>query len=218
MDFTDIYPYMPVLLKGSLVTLALTGVVIAIAAPIAFSVALLRRGSVGFVSGILAVLGWIFRGIPPLILLLAAYFIPTHLGWHIGSFQAAVMAMSIYMVFYYVEVFRAGLEAISIEQYQTAKSLGLTRFRTMRRIIFPQMLPIIAPPFISHSSTLLKTTALASAVAVPELTGAARNLFSVTFRPLEVLLVAALIYGIMSAALFYLQYEVEKRYGRSHVA
>lgn len=113
--------------------------------------------------------------------------------------------MSAYMAFYFAEAFIGGLNSVPRGQWQAARALGLSPSRTLLRIILPQTIPAALPPYISHATEILKGTALAAAVAVPELSSAAKRVFVVTYRPLEVLIIAAAIYAVLDGLLLLLQ-------------
>jgi His/Glu/Gln/Arg/opine family amino acid ABC transporter permease subunit len=214
LDFATVFALWPAFLKGTLVTIALTLSILVISTPSGFLVAFARNARNPLISVPFLVASWITRGIPPLLLLLIVFFIPAQYGFKIPSFISATIAMSLYMSFYFGEVFRGGLASIDRGQYEAGDALGLSSSRIFVRVILPQLLPVVTPSYISHSSTLLKNTALASAVAVQELTGIAKDLFAVTYRPFETLLVVAIIYGLISALLFVAQGSVERRWAK----
>ncbi|QQA41964.1 amino acid ABC transporter permease [Pelagovum pacificum] len=196
---------MPALLKGALVTLQLTGAALLLATPLGVVLALLRSAPSATVRGTVAGLSWIFRGIPPLLLLFFSFFGLPILGLTLDPMAAAILAMTAYTSFYFAEAFASGLRSVPPGQWQAAAALGLSPGRTLIRIILPQTIPAALPPYISHATEVLKGTALAAAVAVPELTSAARKVFVVNYRPLEVLIVAAAIYAVMDGLLVVLQ-------------
>ncbi len=210
LDFGIIAVVWPALLKGSLVTVQLTLAVLICATPLAVLVALGRDSKIPALRLPLAVFSAVLRGIPPLLVLFIVFFGLPPAGITLDPFPSAVLAMTCYMAFYFGEVFRGGLQSVPPDQWRAAEALGLKPSRTVVRIILPQTLPAVLPPYISHATEVLKGTALATAVAVPELTSAARQVFVVTFRPFEVLIVAALIYAVLDGILLTLQYWGER--------
>lgn len=205
LDFSGLPMFMPALLRGSLVTVELTVAVLVIATPLGAVVALARTSSSAPVRTTVMVLSWIFRGIPPLLLLFFAFFALPFMGIRLNPLLSAVVAMSAYMAFYFAEAFIGGLNSVPRGQWQAARALGLSPSRTLLRIILPQTIPAALPPYISHATEILKGTALAAAVAVPELSSAAKRVFVVTYRPLEVLIIAAAIYAVLDGLLLLLQ-------------
>lgn len=213
LDFSIIWVVWRRLLAGAWVTAQLTLAVLALATPLAVIVALLRNLRFALIAWPLAALSATLRGIPPLLILFIFFFGVPAFGWRTGPFESAVMAMSTYMAFYFGEVFRGALAAVPAGTVQAATSLGLSRPRIFFRIVLPQALPSAIPPYISHATEVLKGTALTTAISVPELTGTANQLFSVTFRPFEVLIAVALIYGVLDGCLIAAQALAERRYG-----
>ena len=212
LDFAAVLAVWPALARGAGVTLLLTGTVLLLATPCAMLVALGRQGRWWAVRAALGLASWVVRGIPPLLLLLIVFFLPPDYGVTLPPFTAAVTGLSIYMIFIFGEVFRAGLIAIDRGQYQAADALGLPPWRTFRRIVLPQLVPVALPSYVSHASSLLKNTSLATVVAVRELTSVGKSLMAVTFRPLETLLAVGLVYGAFSAVLLLLQFRLERRW------
>jgi His/Glu/Gln/Arg/opine family amino acid ABC transporter permease subunit len=204
-DFGIVLVVWPALLRGTAVTVELTLVVLAAATPLAVLAALARDSRSKAVALTTAVVSWILRGIPPLLVLFVVFFALPPLGVKLAPFPSAAIAMTLYMTFYFGEVFRAGLASVPAGQWAAAQALGLSRPRTFLRIVVPQMIPAALPPYVSHATEVLKGTALAAAVAVPELTNAAKQVFAVTFRPFEILIAAALIYAVLDGALLLLQ-------------
>jgi His/Glu/Gln/Arg/opine family amino acid ABC transporter permease subunit len=201
LDFAILLTVWPALLRGTLVTVMLTGLVLLFATPGGLFVALLRSVRSPIVGRVLATASWILRGVPPLLLLFLVFFGLPAVGLRLDPLPSATIAMSVYMSFYFGEVFRSGLASVDAGQWRAAEALGLSRARTLGRIILPQTVPAALPPYISHATEVLKGTALAAAVAVPELTSAARQVFVVTYRPFEILLAAAAIYAALDSVL-----------------
>ncbi len=214
LDFSAVLAVWPALAQGAGLTLLLTGAVLALATPCAMAVALGRQGRWRSLSRALAVVSWVVRGIPPLLLLLIVFFLPPDYGISLPPFASAVAGLALYMTFIFGEVFRAGLIAIDRGQYQAADALGLSPWRVFRRIVLPQMLPVVLPSTVSHASSLLKNTSLATVVAVRELTSVGKSLMAITFRPLETLIVVGLVYAGFSAVLLLLQGWLERRWAR----
>lgn len=205
MQFGILLTVWPALLRGTMVTVELTGSVLLFATPLGILVAELRNIRQPVVRAAVAVASWVFRGIPPLLILFFVFFGLPQFGVALPPFPSAVIGMTVYMAFYFAEAFRAGYESVPTGQWRAAEALGLSKSRTLFRVILPQTVPAALPPYISHSTDLLKGTALAAAVAVPELTTAAKQVFVVTYRPIEILLAAGLIYAVLDAVLLVLQ-------------
>jgi polar amino acid transport system permease protein len=152
------------------------------------------------------------RGIPLLVQLISWYFafpvIIQYLGKSIGSpalesYQADPIVMAIIgLVFcygaYMSEIFRAGIQSIPKGQMEAARSLGMTYFQAMRHVVLPQAFRVILPPIGNEFIALLKDSSLVSVVAVADLTRRGREYSSVHFNPIEVWLLVALLYLVMT--------------------
>src|SRR5205085_5690476 len=109
-------------------------------------------------------------------------------------FVAAILGLGLNEGAYMAEIVRAGI--ISVEEGQTdaAQSLGLTRMYTMRRIVLPQAMRVIIPPTGNETISMLKTTSLVSVIAYTELLYSVQLIYSVNFKTIPLLLVAAIWY------------------------
>jgi len=152
------------------------------------------------------------RGIPLLVQLISWYFavpvIIQYLGKAIGSpalegFQADPIVLAVIgLVFcygaYMSEIYRAGIQSIPKGQMEAARSLGMTYFQAMRHVVLPQAFRVILPPIGNEFIALLKDSSLVSVVAVADLTRRGREYSSMHFNPIEVWLLVALLYLVMT--------------------
>ena len=111
----------------------------------------------------------LFRALPLLVLLVLIYYALPFLGVRLSSFAAATAALSLVSGAYTAEIFRAGIEAVPRGQFEASAALGLRRWRVMRFVVLPQAIRIVVPPLTSNGINVLKDTALASVVAMPDL-------------------------------------------------
>ena len=149
------------------------------------------------------------RGIPLMILALFLYFgvIKNSLGLTIS----AVLILGINASAYMAEIFRAGIQAIDYGQMEAARSLGMSYFQTMGRVILPQAVKIMIPSLMNQFISSLKDTAILSAISVNELTMSARTIIARNYKAYEVYSYAAVIYIIVITALTFLSKKVEQR-------
>lgn len=189
---------------GLLVAATVCGTVLGIIGAVASRArnALVRRTALAY--------SWIFRGSPPLIVLLFCYFGLGEIGLKLSPFQAAVLGLSLVSAAYFMEIFRAGIAAVPRGQFEAATALGMSRMHIARRIVYPQTLPIIVPPYFSSVISNLKDTALASAIAVGELVGVSRLIIGSTLRPIEIFTIAAVIFVALGSLLVRCQTLLEK--------
>jgi His/Glu/Gln/Arg/opine family amino acid ABC transporter permease subunit len=164
--------------------------------------AVLRWLSSGFV--------WLFRGIPALVLLFFTFYALPQLGVSMSPVNAAILGLGLSASAYNAEFFRSGIMSVDKGQWEASRALAISGARTWRRIVLPQAVRIILPPYMSNAITLLKSTSLASVITVSEITGVANRLISSTFRPIEILTVVAALYLAMSTVLTLLQHLAER--------
>ncbi len=152
------------------------------------------------------------RGIPLLVQLMAWYFAVPVIIQYIGKasgnaslegFQADPIVLAIIgLVFcygaYMSEIYRAGIQSIPKGQMEAARSLGMTYFQAMRHVVLPQAFRVILPPIGNEFIALLKDSSLVSVVAVADLTRRGREYSSMHFNPIEVWLLVALLYLVMT--------------------
>jgi His/Glu/Gln/Arg/opine family amino acid ABC transporter permease subunit len=158
----------------------------------------------------------VFRGVPFLALLIFLYF---GLGkflvaLHVKDFWLAFVAISVGESAYLAEIYRGAIRSIGPAQWDAARTQGLTRGQTLRYVVLPQAVPVAIPPTINQLVSTVKVTALASLIAVPELTAAAQNLIAETFRPMPVYLLVAVLYLILTVPLTYLAKWLERMVSR----
>jgi polar amino acid transport system permease protein len=112
------------------------------------------------------------------------------------------------------EIVRAGILSVDEGQTEAAQALGMTRLRTMRRIVLPQAMRVIIPPTGNETISMLKTSSLVSVIAYPELLYSAQLIYAANYRQIPLLLVASIWYLILTTVLSIGQYYVERRFGR----
>jgi len=154
-----------------------------------------------------------FRATPILVQLVWIYYaLPILMGVQMGNIAAASVGIGLHEAAYIAEIFRAGIASIHRGQSDAAKSLGMSYGQAMRRIILPQAVRRMVPPFINEFATLMKLTTLGSVLAVNELLHEAENLINNTYRPLEVYTALALVFGLLIYPFIWLSQRLEKRW------
>ncbi len=173
---------------------------------------------------------WFFRGTPLLVQMFIVYFGTPYLLGGVdlfprdvifgfvslrGAVLAGIVALSINEGAYMSEIVRAGIMSVDPGQTEAAKSLGMTYRLTMSRIVLPQALRVIVPPLGNEFNNMLKTTSLMSIIAVEELFRVAQSVYSVTFKPFEAFVGAALYYLALTTIWSTIQSQIERRLGVS---
>jgi len=158
------------------------------------------------------------RGTPLLVQLFIIYYgIPlpvpdvTILGMDMSRFIPGVMALSINSGAYVAEIIRAGIQAIDKGQMEAARSLGLTHSMAMRYIIFPQAIRNILPALGNEFVVVIKESSIASIVGIADLMFNTNVVRGALYKPMEPLLIAALIYFILTFTLSKFLNKAERR-------
>ncbi len=138
----------------------------------------------------------LFRAIPILVLLIIIYYALPFAGLRLTSFTSAASAISMVAGAYSAEIFRAGIEAVPLGQFEAGRALGLRPMFVMFKVILPQALVIVVPPTTSNAINVMKDTALASVVAMPDLLKQATQAQALAANPTP-LITAAAIYIIL---------------------
>ena len=183
----------PLLLQGLGVTVLLGAVSIVLGFVAGLLMALLRLYGPAPLRTLARIYIDVFRSIPLLVLLVLVYYALPFVGVRLSSFAAATTALSLVSCAYTAEIFRAGIEAIPKGQFEAAGAIGLSFFDTMRDVVLPQALRIVTPPLTSNCINVLKDTALASVVAMPDLLKQATQAQALSANP-SPLIGAALLY------------------------
>ena len=142
---------------------------------------------------------WLFQSVPLLMLLfLFGLGIPRLFGQNVDPWIAAIGALTLYTSAYLADVWRGSIEAVPKGQWEGAFALNFTPAKRMRKIIIPQIFPIILPPAANLTVELLKATALVALVTVVDLTFEAKQINSITWLSAQCFGTALLIYYIIS--------------------
>ncbi|HKQ97497.1 MAG TPA: ABC transporter substrate-binding protein/permease [Candidatus Polarisedimenticolia bacterium] len=214
--------YFPFLLRGAWITIQLSFASFALAILIGLPIALmrlygaapLRWFAIGYVE--------FFRGIPVLILLYFLYYGLADLAglypWlgvlRLGPMQSAIIGLGLNYGSYEAEVYRAGVASVPAGQWEAAASLGMPSSLTFRRIILPQAIRTILPPMTNDFVALFKDTSIVSMIAVVELSKQYQILSKSSMKYLEIGLMTALLYLLMSVPLGALSRRLEKIWGK----
>ena len=221
------------ILHGVVVTIELTVISMAIGILLGILLAIMRMSPNPLISGSSWLYIWFFRGTPLLVQLLfwnfiaALYpridlgvpfgpsFIHVNANTLIPGFVAAILGFGLNEGAYMAEIVRAGALSVSEGQTEAAKSLGMTRLLTMRRIVLPQAMRVIIPPTGNETISMLKNTSLVLVIAsVFDLLFETAQIYSAQFNEIPLLIVASIWYLAMTSVLYIGQYFIERRYGR----
>ncbi len=204
----------PFLLKGAMYTIVLSLGGMFFGLLLGFGLALMRLSALRLLSWTSRIYVSFFRGTPLLVQLFMIYYGLPQLGIQLDPLPAALVGFSLNMAAYVCEILRAAISSIDKGQWEAAASIGMTRAQTLRRAILPQAARTALPPLGNSFISLVKDTALAATIQVPELFRQAQLITARTFEIFTMYLAAALIYWLLATALATLQNHLEARVNR----
>ena len=217
--------YLPLLLDGTRVTLVLTLSSFALALCLGLGIATARLYGPKPVQILAVAYVEFFRGVPLLLLLFFLYFgLPSVLasiglagiGEWITPFGAAWLGLGLTYAAYEAEIQRSAIQSIPQGQWEAAAALGMTRGLTFRRIILPQAVRIALPPTTSDLVALFKDTSVASAITLLELNKQYQILAKSSLKFVEIGIITAILYLVLSLPLGLASRALERRLGAGH--
>lgn len=194
LDFSVIGANAGLFVRGTLYTLLVAASTIAASVILAVPLAVMRESSLGWLRTLVAGYSWIARATPALTVLFVTYYGLPVVGVYLEPIPSAIIGLTLVSTGYNLEIIRAGLRAVPQGQFDAARALGLEGRALYRYVVFPQALRIAVPPLFSNMTLMIKGSALASLVAVSELTGEAMGLISLTYKSIPILLTIGAIY------------------------
>jgi polar amino acid transport system permease protein len=201
--------------QGALMTLFLTGSSIGIGLVAGLFLGLAKLSTHRWLRVPATIFVEIFRDTPLLVLLLWIFYcLPILTGLKIDIIESAILGLSIHASAYLAEVYRAGIQSVDRGQMESARSLGMSFWQGMQRVVLPQAIRRMIPPFLNVTADFMKASALASVVGVWELLRQASNLIANTWRPLEAYTAVAVTYLILIVPVVWLTGVLERRLAR----
>ena len=212
-NFAIVWRHADKLFQGLLLSLELTVVSIAIGMAIGVVLALARIDGPKWLGGLVSAYVEFIRNVPLLLLVYIVFYgLPSAVDLQYDATTSFIVTLSIYAGAYFVEVMRAGLEAVPRGLIEAGKSIGLTPFNVLWHVRLTTAMRIALPSLSNTYVSLFKDTSIASAIAVPELAYGMRWIETQTFRTVEVYLLATPIYLVASYAILLALRYVERRY------
>ncbi|KTB91865.1 amino acid ABC transporter permease [Pseudomonas syringae ICMP 11293] len=205
-------------LQGAALTLYVSVCSIVVSVALGFVTALARLSSSAVAFGIASFYASFFRGTPLLIQILLIYLGLPQLGIVPGAITAGVIALSLNYGAYLSEIFRAGIIGVSAGQREAALALALRPAQIFWRVTLPQAMRTIIPPTTNQFISMLKDSSLISVMGVWEVMFLAQSYGRSSYRYIEMLTTAAVLYWIMSIGLELLQSRLERHYGKAYQA
>jgi polar amino acid transport system permease protein len=216
--------------RGLAVTLELTIACMLIGVVLGAALAVMRLSSNPVVRGGAYVYVSFFRGTPVLVQLLFWYnlaalyprisfglpWVSLNANQIVTPMAAAILGLGLNQAAYQSEIVRAGILSVDHGQSEAAEALGLTRMQIMRRIVLPQAMRVVIPPTGNETIGMLKSTALVSVLAVPDLLYSAQIIYSRNFQTIPLLIVASIWYLVVTSILSIGQFYLERHFARGN--
>jgi len=226
MDFTIIWNSFPEFGRGLWMTLQLVGIALACGLAGAIPLAVLRVSRNPWVWRPVWAYTYFVRGTPMLVQLLTVYYGFAQFEWMLRAWQeghpvwtlfrepyfCALLAFSVNTCAYTVEIIAGAMRTIPHGEIEAAKAMGMDRFTMLRRIVLPSALRRAIPAYSNEVILMLQGSAIASAITLVDLTGAARNVYSRFFAPFEAFLFVGAIYLVLTFALVGFFHLAERRW------
>ncbi|HYG44400.1 MAG TPA: amino acid ABC transporter permease [Bordetella sp.] len=209
--FNDAREFLPILLQGATLTILVTFGSLVLSTLLGLVWALMRVSGIKPLAKFSAGMINVLRGIPIIVLLFYIYFVMPDMGIALTAVQAAIIGLGIAYSAYQAENFRAGIEAIDRGQIEAAMAMGMSWSMTMRRVVLPQAVKIVLPPYGNIMIMMLKDSSQASTITVAELALQGKLIAVSTFKNATVFSLVALMYLVMCVPLILFVRHLEKR-------
>ncbi len=217
----------PFILRGGLVTITLTVSTLVLGFVLGLVLATMRlstlRVTIGTrafhpLAGFAKTYIWVFRGTPLLVQLIIIYTGLPQLGFvRLDVAESAIIGLVLNEAAYLSEILRAGIMSVPKGQTEAARSLGLSRISIFRLVVLPQAMRVIVPPLGNSVNGLLKTTSIASVISMEELVRSGQLIMQYNLRyVLEIYVVIACLYLIMTTCWDFAQRRIEAYFGRGY--
>ncbi len=185
---------------------------------VGFLVMLMRISPNPIIKGVSTLYIEFFEATPLLMQLFLVFFgISVVIGLNVSAWVAATIALTTYSSAFLADIWRGSVEAIPRGQWEASRALGLSYFKQLSNIILPQAVRMSIPPTVGFAVQVIKGTSLASIIGFIELTRSASSISNVTFEPLLVYSLAAIIYFCLCFPLSLWSRRLENRFSYVNV-
>jgi len=225
------YLFASIIVHGILLTLWVTVACMVIGIVLGNVLAFMRRSSNYLLRASSWLYIWFFRGTPVLVQLifwynLAALYPRLSIGIPFGgptlasgstnklitAYTAALLGFGLNEAAYQAEIVRSGIESVDPGQLEAARALGLRPAQTVRKVLLPQAIRTMIPPTGNEFISMLKTTSLASVIALSDVLYSAQKIYSTNFQTIPLLIVASIWYLLATSVLSVGQEFLERRF------
>lgn len=161
--------YTPDILSGMVTTIAIAVTVILTGLLLGLALAIVRSAGLRVLTWFIVIFADVFRALPPLVLVLLAYFGLPNLGVTLSGFAVLWLVLSLTLAAFAEEIFWAGITSVRKGQWDAARATGLGYLQTLTYVILPQAVRLTVPPLTNRTIAITKNTALGTVIGVPEI-------------------------------------------------
>lgn len=204
---------LPALLDGLRVTVLATLLGSALAFALGLVFAVVRRNRVPVLNQLVWGFVELWRSTPLLVQAYLIFFVLPDVGVTLSPLTAGVLALGLHYACYTSEVYRAGIDAVPQGQWEAATALSLPPSRVWLGVVLPQAIPRVLPALGNNVISMFKEVPLLLAITVVEVVTAARQITAETFRPVEPLTMAGILFLLISYPASILIRRLERRVG-----
>lgn len=198
-SITAILDALPYMLQGSLVTIGVVVGAMALGMVVGVFLALGQVYGPRFLRRPIAIYIWFFRGVPLLVLLFLFYFgLFSMIGINLSAFSVAAIVLGLISGAYQSQIVRGAIRSLPDGQFKAARALGMSDRRAIAHIILPQALRLSIPGWSNEYSIVLKDSAVAYALGVPEIMARAHFVATRTYEHLPLYFTAGLIFLVLT--------------------
>ncbi len=227
MDFLrTIHDGTPLFLQGVKMTVLISILAILIGMVIGFFVCLMRLSKKGVIGAVLRCISgiyvWIIRGTPMIVQAFIVYFgMPQVIGkfipgFKIDSYTAGLITLSLNAGAYLSEVFRGGIQAIPKGQTEAARSLGLSKAKTMIKVVLPQAVKVAIPSMVNQFIITIKDSSILSVIGLADLVNRAKVYVGSSYQFFATYIMVAVYYLVIISVLMVISNYLEKRMSYEH--
>jgi polar amino acid transport system permease protein len=198
LDFGALLQYLSLFVEGTAVTLGLTAVAAILGLALSIAGAAAASGPLSWARRVIAAYVEFIRNTPFIVQMFFVYFGLPSLGLRLSAMAAAVLAMTINLTAYAIEIVRAGIEGVPAGQREAALAVGLRPVLVFALIVLPQALGNVYPALASQIVITMLESAVVSQIAVVDLTHVADFIQSRNFRAFETYLVITIVYLVLA--------------------
>ncbi|MFK7880760.1 amino acid ABC transporter permease [Roseobacter sp.] len=215
-NVTVLVKYTPAILSGLGVTVVLSLLIVVVGVGVGTALACLRAYRIRPISFAIVIFADIFRALPPLVLILLAFFGLPNVGVVMSSFTVLFLILTLVLAAFAEEIVWAGITATPKGQWEAARSTGLGYTQTLGYVVLPQAVRMVIPPLTNRAIAITKMTALGMVIGVPDILGEATTAqsFSANASPLTL---AAIAYVLLFLPLVVFSRWLEMRFAHPKV-